>query len=139
MTDSSNKLNFDTSNWYAVIQGWLIVPFAIALFDLVGAIIMVLFATPSQFSGNDILFYYGDFIRLPFVVIAMSLLFTRHRFYPVTMMVYFFVNIILVVVFYMYDLPLDTLRLIMSAGLIVYFSRSKRVKATFGKNNGQRN
>src|SRR5690625_172847 len=135
MTNSSNKLNFDTSNWYAVIQGWLIVPFAIALFDLFGAIIMVLFATPSQFSGNDILFYYGDFIRLPFVVIAMALLFTRHRLYPITMMIYFFVNIILVVILYMYDLSLDTLRLIMGAGLIVYFIRSKRVKATFGKNN----
>ena len=124
---------------YVVIQGWLIVPFAIALFVLFGAIIMVLFATPSQFIGNDILFYYGDFIRLPFVVIAMALLFTRHQLYPITMMVYFFVNIILVVILYMYDLSLDTLRLIMGAGLIVYFIRSKRVKATFGKNNGQRN
>lgn len=134
MSDSNNNIEFDRTGWYAVIQGWLIVPFAIALFDLVGAIIMVLFANPSQFSGNDILFYYGDFIRLPIVTIAMVLLFTRHRLYPITMMIYFFINIILVVVFYIYDLSLDTLRLIMSAGLIVYFIRSKRVKSTFVKN-----
>ncbi len=132
MSEPNINENFNTSEWYAVVKGWLIVPFLIALFDLVGAIIMVIFAQPSQFSDNEILFYYGDFIRLPFLVIAFVLLLKRNRFYPITMMIYFFINILLIVMFYLNDLQLDTLRLVMSAGLIIYFVRSKRVKATFG-------
>src|SRR5690625_2040085 len=108
MNQSNNELNVDTSQWYAIFSGWLIVPNIVAIIDFLGAIIMVTFVQPSQFSGTEILIYYGDVIRLPLLFLIFFMLFKRKRLFPTLMIIYFALNIVLIITFYLNDLPLDT-------------------------------
>jgi len=131
MSETNNDSNFDTSQWYAIFAGWLFVPIIIAFMRLLGAIIMVIFVNPSQITGLELTIYYGDLISLPILIPTFIMLFLRKRWFPILIIIYFVTNAILTVTYYIKGHNLDVFQLVMSLIWIVYFIRSKRVKATF--------
>lgn len=132
-TKQNDEITFDTSKWYAIFSGWLIFPAIFTLLVFIGAIIMVIFVDPSELSGFDLVIYYFDVLTIPYLIITYILWFRRKRIFPYFMIVYFLCNAGLNLAFYISGFQLDPLNLIMSIVWIIYFIRSKRVKATFTK------
>ena len=125
------EITFDTSQWYAIFAGWLIFPAVFTLFAFLGAIIMFLFVDPSELSGFDLVIYYADVVTIPYLIIVYIVWFKRKRIFPHLMVIYFLFAIAVNVSYFIYGYQLDVINLAMAIVWIFYFTRSKRVKATF--------
>jgi|SRR5690625_1573087 len=124
---------FDTSQWYAIFSGWLIVPILVSFMGFLGALIMLIFVNPKDISGIDLAIYYGDISILPVLLAAFIFMFMRKRYFPYLMIAYFLITGTLSIVYYMNGLDLNVINVFMAVVWIGYFIRSERVKVTFTK------
>lgn len=132
-TKQYNEMTFDTSKWYSIFSGFLILPAIFTVLTFLGAIIMVMYRSPSQLSGFDLVIYYFDAFTIPYLIITYILWFKRKKIFPYFMIVYFGLTALLQLSYFIAGHPLDTLNLVMSIVWVIYFIRSQRVKATFTK------
>lgn len=132
-TKHSDEMTFDTSKWYAIFSGWLILPAIFTLLIFIGAIIMVTFRSPSQLSGFDLVIYYADLITIPYLIITYIFWFLRKKAFPYIMIGFFILLAGMNIAYFISGYQLDPVNLLMSIVWIIYFIRSKRVKATFTK------
>jgi len=131
MKQLQNNNNFDTSSPYAIFHGFLILPFLIAVMQFIGAIIMVIVASPSTLTGFDQVIYYADVVRIPLLLLAFLAMVKRSHWYRWLMIIFFWGNGFYLASFYYNDLPTDVFQIVMCVIFVVYFLLSKRVKATF--------
>lgn len=131
MTETTEINEFETHHWYAIFSGWLIIPAIVTLFALTGAIIMVIFVNPAELEGFDLIIYWVDACTLPLLLAIFYTWFTRKRFFPILIIIFFAINALFGITFFIAGHGIDFVSLAMSIVWIVYFIRSKRVKATF--------
>lgn len=132
-TTNNNEQNFEADHWYAIFSGWLIFPALVAFFALIGSAIMVIFVNPAELSGFDLMIYWVDAISLPLLLIIFYTWFTRKRIMPILIIIFFIINVLFNLSYFIAGYGIDMVNLAVSIIWIVYFIRSKRVKATFIK------
>lgn len=130
-TTNNNEQNFETDHWYAIFSGWLIFPALVAFFALIGSAIMVIFVNPAELSGFDLMIYWVDAISLPLLLIIFYTWFTRKRIMPILIIIFFIINVLFNLSYFIAGYGIDMVNLAVSIIWIVYFIRSKRVKVTF--------
>jgi|SRR5699024_3211360 len=132
-TLENKEKQFETEHWYAIFSGFLIIPAIVALLTLLGATIMVIFVDPSELSGFDLVFYWVDAVYIPLLLFIFYTWFTRKRYFPVLMIVFFSIRVLLNLTYFISGYGIDPVNLVVSIIWIIYFIRSERVKQTFVK------
>lgn len=124
-------VTFNTEPWYAIFSGFLILPFISTILSFLGAIIMVTNVNPRTLDGFDAAFYWLDAVSLPLLVIIYLLWWMRKRYFPYVIMVFFAIHATIYIVLLITDELNDFFSIVMNIVWMIYFLRSKRVKATF--------
>lgn len=128
---TNNEPVLETNHPYAIISGWLIIPAIATVLTFIGSIIMVTFRKPSQLEGFDLFIYYTDLLFVPFLIVVFYTWIKRKKILPILMIVFFLLNAAWNLVYLANGYNIDLLNLGMSIIWIIYFIKSKRVKATF--------
>jgi len=127
----TDKITFDTSSPLAPIQGFLIIPFIAIILTFLGSVVMALFQNPAKLDGFDLFIYWTDVFYIPLVLVIFYTWFKRKKALPFLMIIYFIINAAWNLSFLANGYDLDIFNLAMSIIWVLYFIRSRRVKATF--------
>lgn len=130
-SSSNNEFHVDNNNPYAFIAGFLIIPFVAAVLTFIGSIIMVTFQNPSELAGFDLFIYITDALYIPLLLFIFYSWIKRKKLLPYLMIVYFVISSVWNLTFLANGYSLDFFNLGMSIIWIIYFIKSRRVKATF--------
>jgi hypothetical protein len=121
---------FRTDFRYAIVAGWLILPALYLLFNLFSVGSVVISFNPLKMTGQELLVYIIYlFLALFYLFIAYNWL-KRKKQLPLLMISAYVINILLNVNAWLAGAG-GLLGIGISLLWIVYFSRSRRVKATF--------
>lgn len=135
MSETTNETNqpitFETSSPWAPIQGFLIIPFLAIILTFLGSIVMAVFQNPAKLEGFDLFIYWTDVFYIPLLLIIFFVWFKRKKILPILMIFYFVINAAWNLSFLANGYDLDIFNLAMSIIWVIYFIRSRRVKATF--------
>jgi hypothetical protein len=129
-TENKNK-EIDTSHWYAIFSGWLIVPAIFTFLTFISSLIMVLVVRPSGLNGFDLMIYWMDVVFLLLLIVIYSTWLLRKKVMPIWIIAFFMLYAIWNVTYFVYGFGMDVINLAMCMVWIVYFVRSERVKAIF--------
>lgn len=130
-TPQHNEPDFETDHKYAIVAGWLIIPAISTLLTFLGSIIMLIFVNPFELTGFDLYIYLMDLFFFVFLVITYYFWFKRKKLFPKIIMLYFLINALWAIAYYVAGFSINFLNIAMSIVLIFYFQKSKRVEQTF--------
>lgn len=132
--NATNKV-FNTDSRLAILTGWLILPAIQVFFTFTGALGAVIQYNPTDLGPSSLFAY---IVYVIYILLTITICFVwgrRKRQLPHLMLAYYGIDIISRVIFIMLNgmvvLNSEVLFILVSILWIVYFYRSKRVKATF--------
>src|SRR5699024_11213099 len=122
---------FDTDFKYAIVAGWLIIAAIDVVLSILGSILIVMLGTPSELDDVGLITYIISAVSLVFLALIIYSWLRRKRFLPILMIIFYTLQVIDSFYVYMTGYTVELFYILVSVILIVYFIRSKRVKATF--------
>lgn len=128
---NQKEKTFDTDFKYAIVAGWLIIPAIHVVFSTLGSILIVMLGTPSELDEVGLITYIISAVSLVFLALIIYSWLRRKRFLPILMIIFYTLQVIDSFYVYMTGYTVELFYILVSVILIVYFIRSKRVKATF--------
>lgn len=137
MSELNRKKTFDTDFTYAIIAGWLIIPAIEIVFSFIGIISSLIVNNPFAYDGSDqwiyIFSYVMSWLYIPLFIYIIVVWFKRKKLLPKLMILYYLISVLLAVIFMFHfrHLGAEWFPILFSLIWIGYFSKSKRVKATF--------
>jgi len=126
-----DEVDFNTDFKYAIVAGWLILPAIHVLVSMLGSIVILFMANPAELDQTGLTTYISSAVMLLFVIFVTYSWFKRKRFVPILMIIFYMVQAVESLLVYVSGYTEEMFYLLVSIVLIVYFVRSKRVKATF--------
>lgn len=136
MTDketTSNEHEFETDYKYAIVTGWLIIPAIHVIISTLGSLLIIVIGNPSELDKIGLVTYIFSAVFLPFLGFIIYSWLKRKRFLPILMIIFYGIQVAESLLVYISGHGEEMFYLLVSVLLIVYFIRSKRVKATFTK------
>lgn len=128
-SETHQEPQFDTSFRYAIIAGWLILPALNILFSLISRIYFL--AENTAFLKSLYISYIESIIFTLFYLFVIYVWVKRKKILPLLMISHFAVAAILRLSVLNITDKSNWLHLLLDVVWILYFIRSKRVKATF--------
>ncbi|MBU5467312.1 DUF2569 domain-containing protein [Virgibacillus sp. MSJ-26] len=125
--------NFNTDSKYAIVSGWLILPAIHVFVSTFGSVLILLMANPVELDQVGLTTYIFSAVMLLFTAVVIYSWIKRKRFVPILMIIFYLVQAAESLLVYISGYAEEMFYLLVSVVLIVYFIRSKRVKATFTK------
>lgn len=128
---TQEEASFNTDYKYAIVAGWLILPAIHVIVSTIGSLLIITMGNPADLNKVGLITYIFSVIFLPFLAFIIYSWFKRKRFLPILMMVFYTIQAIESLFVYVSGYTEEMFYSFISIILIVYFIRSKRVKATF--------
>lgn len=123
--------NFNTDSTYAIVSGWLILPAIHVFVSAFGSVLILFMANPAELDQVGLTTYIFSAVMLLFTAFVIYSWIKRKRFVPILMIIFYLVQAAESLLVYVSGYTEEMFYLLVSVVLIVYFVRSKRVKATF--------
>lgn len=130
MTEQKNQA-FNTDFKYAIVSGWLIIPAIHALFTMLGSILIVFLGQPQNLEGAGLVTYIFSLVMILYLAFTAYAWIKRKRVLPLLMIVFYSLQTLESFTFVIAGFAEEYFYLLVNVIFIVYFIRSKRVKATF--------
>lgn len=131
--NKENKIEVVNDSKYNFISGWLVIPAIHVIITLIGSLVIVLIANPSELDQTGTITYIYSAISVIYLAITAYAWFKRKRFLPILMMVFYAFQAILSLFSFLDGYTLELFYMLINVVLIIYFIRSKRVKKAFVK------
>lgn len=127
----TNNTQFSNNLKYDIISGWLIIPAIHTVISLLGSLLIILIANPSTLDQSGTITYIGSAVMVIYLGFTMYAWVKKKKYLPILMMLFYAAQAVQNFMFYLEGFPAELFYMLVSVVLIVYFIRSKRVKATF--------
>ncbi|GGP13264.1 DUF2569 family protein [Oceanobacillus neutriphilus] len=129
--NAENQPEFRTDSPYAIVAGWLILPAIMMILNIVVAVYIVIAVNPAYLGNYDLAIYITNIILIFFYLFIIYSWIKRKRILPKLMITAYTINILS----HLPDLFMEGETgggsILPSVLWILYFIRSRRVKATF--------
>lgn len=130
MTEQKNQA-FNTEFKYATVAGWLIIPTIHVLFTMLGSILIIFLGQPQNLEGAGLVTYIFSLVTVLYLGFTAYAWIKRKRVLPLLMIIFYSLQTLESFTFVIAGYGEEYFYLLVNVIFIVYFIRSKRVKATF--------
>ena len=128
---TNNQPEFNTDSPYAIVAGWLILPAIMVILNIAAAVYIVVVVNPAYLGAYNLVIYITNIILIFFYLFIIYSWIKRKRVLPKLMITAYTINILSHLPVLFMEGETGGGSILPSVIWILYFIRSRRVKATF--------